>query len=165
MRQHFLLDFAALQDGLLAALEIASDARDVLALGLPFLELSILLLLLEDGQFCLFGPLDFFEVGLQHLHLRDDRVVFGDLGQLEELEDAVDVGFDFDELAGRVRLVGALSSLFVADHLDFGDVLDHHLVDALAHQVLASLGRLHFQLRLLHPNFERAVLVFSHAGG
>jgi len=128
-----------LQGRFLRALEVSFDTRDVNASILTVLKPSIQFLLLYLLQLGLFASFLLFEVDLKGLHFGYHGWHIRNLGQLQELEDLVDVGLDFNKLASGVRHIGTLCTLLVGQLSDLGNVPDHSLVNGVTHEVFIAL--------------------------
>ena len=76
----------------------------------------------------------------------------------------VDVRFNFDELLGRLGLIGSLGPIFVNKGADLANQLSDLFVLILGHKVLTALGSLHLKDVFLFPDSASPLHVFLHSG-
>ena len=151
--------------GFLGAEGHAPEPSHELASVLALLHLLVLFLLHLSLSLSLFSTLLLLEDALEGLHLGKDNTIVGDLRELQELEDLVDVGLNLDEQLGWVDSIGTLGSLLVADGADFCDLPHNFGVDAFMHKLAATTGCLGLKVALLCSSLELARLVLVDGQG
>ena len=163
-RQGDLLDLRLLDLRLLRAEHSAPDACNVYMLILTVLQDFILPLALQSLVLALLRELLLLKLELQLAHRSLHGVPVGQVGDLDEFKNVVYVRFNFDQLLGRLGLIGTLGTVLVNQGADVADLLGHFLVLVWSHQVLTALGSLQLEHIFLITDPAPSLHVLFHCG-